>query len=190
MKFPRFFLAMLGLPAVALVLPAAVQAAVIPSVDLHFSVEHLDRATAPGADFAKYAWGGWAARTEIPSDKASWGSGSILGENNWARIRKILEESAANPGAAGTNQQKVGDFFAAATDEAAIEAVGIKPLQSELARIDALANLSDLALYLADAHRHNSAGFFGIFPYADQRNSDVMQLIVGQGGLSLPTRDY
>src|SRR5262249_48536781 len=52
------------------------------------------------------------------------------------------------------------------------------------------ANLADLGAYVADAHRHNGNALFGIFPYADQKDNNVMQLIAGQGGLSLPTKDY
>ena len=187
MKTPRLLLAALGFTAVAF-LP--LRSAVVPAADLHFSLEHMDRTAAPGADFNQYSWGGWAARTEIPADKARWSSGDMLGQNNWARIRGILEEAAAHPGASGSNSQKVGDFFASAMDEAAIEAAGMKPLEAQLAKIDAIANLSDLAAYLAETHRQIGRALFGVFPYADQKDSDVMQLIAGQGGLSLPTRDY
>jgi predicted metalloendopeptidase len=92
MNSPRLLL------ATALALGATLGAAAIdiPPVDLKFSVAHMDRSVAPGADFAKYAWGGWAARTEIPADKSRWSSGDMLGENNWARIRAILEDAAAN----------------------------------------------------------------------------------------------
>ncbi len=186
MNDPRLLLAALGLTAGALV-PLTAAEEMIP---LAFSPATMDQTADPRADFARYAWGGWAARTEIPADKSRWGTGDMLSQNNWQRVRSILEDAAAHPGATGTNTQKVGDFYASALDEAAIEAAGLKPLAPELARIDALANAGELALYLADAHRQNGNALFGIFPYADQRKNDTMQLIAGQGGLSLPTRDY
>ncbi|HET7536184.1 MAG TPA: M13 family metallopeptidase, partial [Candidatus Didemnitutus sp.] len=94
------------------------------------------------------------------------------------------------PGAPGSNTQKVGDFYATAMDEAAIETAGLKPIEAELAQIDAIANLHDLAMYVAAAHVHIGSPLFGVLPYADQKDNTVVQLIAGQGGLTLPSRDY
>ena len=183
---------LLRLPLLAGVLAAvaAAQNITIPPVDLKFSVEHMDRSVSPGADFTKYAWGAWAARTEIPASKPRWGSGDALGENNWQRIRGILEDAAKNPGAPGSNLRKVGDFYLTATDEAAIEAAGLKPIEPYFADIAAVNSMDALAAFLARAHARGANIFFGVFPYADQRKNDTMQMITGQGGLSLPTRDY
>ena len=181
------------LPGAAALLVAALLAplhAADQPIPLSFSVGNMDRTVSPGADFNAYANGGWLKATEITADKSRWGMSEMLGQNNWNRIRGILEEAAAHPGATGTNSQKIGDFFASAMDEAAIEAAGMKPLAPELARIEAIKDLHDLSLYLADSHFHGGSGLFGIQPYADQKKNDTMQLIAGQGGLSLPTRDY
>lgn len=186
MKHPHLMLAVLGLTAAALP-PLAAADAMIP---LKFSPATMDQTADPRVDFNAYANGGWLKATEIPADKSRWGAADMLGQNNWTRIRGILEEAAAKPGAPGSALQKVGDFYASAMDEAAIEAAGLKPLEPELARIAAIANLADLAHYVADCHAHGGNAFFGIFPYADQKDNNVMQLIAGQGGLSLPTKDY
>lgn len=171
-------LSLASLPAAESMLPVA------------FSPDVMDRTVDPRVDFAKYAWGGWAAKTEIPADKSRWGAGDVLGQNNWERIRTILEDAAANPGAPGSNTQKIGDFYASALDEAAIEAAGIKPLSPRLAAIEAIQNLNDLGLYLADAHEHGINGLFGTYIYADQKKNDTIILIAMQSGLSLPTKDY
>lgn len=159
-------------------------------IPLSFSVDLMDRSVLPGTDFAKYAWGAWAARTEIPADKPRWGSGDMLGQNNCQRIRGLLEETAANPGTAGAQRQKVGDFFASAMDTAAIDAAGLKPLQGELDRIAAIGNVDELVRHVADAHRHIGAPLFGSSIYADQKDNTVIRFYLSQGGLSLPTRDY
>ena len=187
MNKTRLIPMMAGLLAVTVLpcLPAA--DAFIP---LSFSPTFMDRSVSPATDFYLYANGGWLKATEIPADKSRWGSADALGQNNWQRIHGILEDAAAHPGAAGSNAQKIGDFYMSAMDEKAVEATGMKPLEPELAKIAAIANLNDLALYVADSHVHGGSGFFGIQPYADQKKNDTMQLIAGQGGLSLPTRDY
>ena len=186
MKCPRLLPAALGLAAVALApLPAAEEI-----VSLGFSPDLMDRTVDPKVDFARYAWGGWAARTEIPADKSRWGAFDMLGENNWKRIHGLLDDAAAHPGAPGSTTQKVGDFYAAAMDTDAINAAGLKPLEPELARIDAIASLDDLARYVADAQAHIGSPLFGTTIYADQKKNDTVVLYLGQGGLSLPTRDY
>jgi putative endopeptidase len=150
------------------------------------SVDMMDRTVDPKVDFAKFAWGGWAARTEIPADKARWGAFDGLGQNNWIRIHSLLDDAAANPGQSGTERQKVGDFYAAALDTAA----GLKPLAAEFDRIAAISNLDDLARYVADAHLHIGSPLFGTTIYADQKKNDTIVFYLEQGGLSLPTRDY
>src|SRR5690349_3279545 len=77
------------------------------TADPGFSVQHMDRSVAPGTDFAKFAAGGWYARTQIPADKSRWGGFNELNERNWAALRVILEDAAANPGEAGSLKRKV-----------------------------------------------------------------------------------
>lgn len=187
MNYPRFSLAALG---AALLLPLAATAAVVQATDLKFSVDHMDRSVSPGVDFAKYAWGGWGARTAIPADKARWGSGDMLGENNWARIRSILEEAAAKSGTPGSIQQKVGDFYASAMNTEAINAAGLKPLQPTLDQIAAIKTVDDLIVAVADAQNHVGSPLFGAFIYADFKDNSKIRFYLAQGGLSLPTRDY
>ncbi|MBI2514430.1 MAG: M13 family metallopeptidase [Opitutae bacterium] len=187
MNHPRLSLAALG---AALCLPLIAAAAIVPAGDLKFSVEHMDRSVSPGVDFAKYAWGGWATRTAIPADKARWGSGDMLGENNWARIRQILEDAAAKSGAPGSTPQKVGDFYASAMDTVAIDAAGIKPLQPTLDRIAAIKSVDDLIAAVADAQNHIGGPLFGTAIYADFKDNSKIRFYLAQGGLSLPTRDY
>ncbi|MBL9214720.1 MAG: M13 family metallopeptidase [Opitutaceae bacterium] len=186
MKHSQLLFATFGLSAGALA-PLAATEAMIP---VAFSLDYMDRSVSPGADFNRYANGGWLERTEIPADKSRWGAFDALGENNWRRIRGLLEEAAADPGPAGTTRQKVGDFFATALDTAAIDAAGLKPIEAELARIEALGSVDDLARYVADAHAHIGAPLFSFNIYADQKKNDDVAFYLLQGGMSLPTRDY
>ena len=186
MKHPRILLAVLGLLAGAAVPLGAAE----DMIKVAFTPEWMDPSADPRTDFNQYANGGWLKQTEIPADKSRWGAFDALGENNWRRIRGILEEAAAHPGVPGSVAQQVGDFYASAMDEAAIEAAGFKPLAPELAMIDAIAGPEDLARYVAYAHNRLGAPLFGSYIYADQKDNNVVVFIMGQGGLSLPTRDY
>src|SRR5688572_15669445 len=57
-----------------------------------FSAKHMDPAVSPAEDFAKFAAGGWYARTTMPADKSRWGGFSELAERNWADLHAILKE--------------------------------------------------------------------------------------------------
>jgi putative endopeptidase len=150
----------------------------------------MDPSVAPGADFARFAAGGWYTRTTIPADKSRWGGFDELAERNWGHVRALVEAAAANPGAAGSNTQKVGDLFASALDVATINARGLQPIEPMLARIAAVTTREDLAAVCAEMHLELGNPLLGMAFYADQKKSDTYAFYLGQGGLSLPSKDY
>jgi len=169
-----------------------------------FSIAHMDLAVDPRVDFARYAAGHWYQTTEIPADKASWGSFNQLDQRNRYLIQRVLEEAAAQPGEPGSLPQKVGDFYATAMDTTAIEAAGLKPIEADLARVDAIASVDNLIGAVAALHHrlvpppYNPSGayappstpLFSRSVQPDQKQSDTYILHLSQGGLGLPSRDY
>jgi putative endopeptidase len=156
-----------------------------------FDTARMDRSAAACADFYQFANGNWLKTTEIPPAFSSWGSFNILAENNRKTLREILEEAARNTKAArGTNEQKVGDFYASCMDEARREAEGAKPLMPELARIEKIKNVKDLQAQIAHMHRMGVGTLFGFGSLPDLKNSSQVIGFAGQGGLSLPTNEY
>src|SRR5437016_2756983 len=104
-----------------------------PSLD----VAAMDRTADPCGDFYQYSCGGWIKNNPIPPDQASWSVYGKLYEDNLKYLRSILEQaSTAKDRDAVT--QKIGDYYAACMDEAAIEKLGAKPIEQELAAIAAL----------------------------------------------------
>jgi putative endopeptidase len=150
----------------------------------------MDPSVAPGADFARFAAGGWYTRTTIPADKSRWGGFDELAERNWGHVRALVEAAAANPGAAGSNPQKVGDLFASALDVAMINARGLQPIEPMLARIAAVTTREELVAICAEMHLELGNPLLGMAFYADQKKSDTYAFYLGQGGLSLPSKDY
>lgn len=155
-----------------------------------FSVEHMDRSVDPRVDFANFAAGGWYKQFEMPADKSRFGAFDALEEKNWRDLKAILEEVSAETHPAGSIRQKVGDYFATAMDTAAIDAAGLAPLQPELDLIAGIENLADLVRVVAQLRQTGGGGLFGQFVTADQKQSDLNALYLGQGGFSLPSRDY
>ncbi len=158
--------------------------------DPGFSVERMDLSVSPGADFNRFAAGKWYAETKIPSDKSRWGGFNELAERNWAALRTIVEDAAANPGEPGSVRQKVGDFFASAIDTATIDALGLKPIEAELAAIEAAKSVDELVRVTAAIHLRVGAPFFNASFYPDQKQSDIYGFYLSQGGLSLPSKEY
>lgn len=159
-------------------------------VDPGFNLARMDPSVRPGEDFAKFAAGRWYATTEIPPDKSRWGAFDELREQNWAALRAIIEDAAANPGTAGSVRQKVGDFYASAMDTERINALGLEPVRQELAAIAAAATKEALFERVAEQHLRIGAPFLGVAFYPDQKQSDTYGFYLYQGGLSLPSKEY
>ncbi len=156
-----------------------------------YDTASMDRTAPACTDFYQYANGTWLKNTPIPPAYSSWGSFNVLAENNRKTLREILEAAALNSKAAkGTNEQKIGDFFASCVDEAKREAEGMKPLVPELERINKLATVQDVQAQIAYMHRHGIPALFGFGSLPDLKNSSMVMGFASQGGLSLPNRDY
>jgi putative endopeptidase len=156
-----------------------------PSLD----VPSMDRSADPCSDFYQYSCGGWRKNNPIPPDQTSWSVYGKLYEDNLKYLRGILQEAstASNRDAV---TQKIGDYYAACMDEPAIEKLGYKPIQSKLAEIEALKSIQDLAPLAARLHIEGESMLFGSGSQQDPDNSDAMIVVLVQGGLGLPDRDY
>jgi len=165
-----------------------------------FDTAGMDRAAAPGDDFFAYANGGWVKATEIPADRSNLTSFAVIAERAAQRTRAIIEEAAAANAPAGTDAQKIGDYYASFMDEAAIEAAGAAPLKPELDRIAAIRTRTDLSRELgasirADVDALNATDFYtdrflGLWVAEDLNDTTVYRPYLMQGGLGLPDREY
>jgi putative endopeptidase len=153
-------------------------------------LEGMDKSVKPGDSFFGYVNGNWARTTEIPADRSSWGGFGVLVDLSDQRTRAIIEEAARSNGAPGSNERKVGDFFASFMDEAAVEAKGTAPLQPFLARIAGLRSKSELARAFGEFGQIGIASPFGAQVEQDLKDNSRYAAYVGQGGLGLPDRDY
>jgi putative endopeptidase len=141
----------------------------------------------PGDDFYAYANGTWVDSFAIPPDRDSYGSFTKLAELSEQRVRDLIESASKTPAAPGSNAQKVGDFYASFIDQAAIDAKGLGPIQSSLAKIAAARSRTDVAR-LFGSPGYVSAFAVGIGP--DLKDPNRYALNLGQAGLGLPDRDY
>lgn len=176
---------------VSLLLAVTFSVTAIVGQSAHFDVSGMDTKTAACTDFYQYANGGWLAANPIPAAYPAWGVANVLDEKNREALHQILEDAAKNTAAGkGTNEQKVGDYYAACMDEAKIETDGIKPIQAEF---DLIAKVNDQAALQKEIARLHSIGINAAFSSGsnqDFKNSAEVTAGIFQGGLGLPNRDY
>ena len=151
----------------------------------------LDKTCKACEDFYHYASGEWLAKNPVPAAYPSWGRFNELAERNRELLHQILEQAAANAQAsAGSNQQKIGDFYASCMDEKQINAAGSKPLDAEFARIEAIHGAGELQAEIARLQGLGVGALFDFGSTQDEKNSTQVIGGADQGGLGLPDRDY
>lgn len=155
-----------------------------------FALANLDRNCKPCDDFYEFAMGGWKKANPIPAEYASWGTFTMLRDGNLTAMHSILETAAQAHAAAGSNEQKIGDFYASCMDTAAIEAAGLKPLAADLAAINAVEDRQALDAEVARLQRQGADVVFRFGSGQDVKDSTRVIAQAGQGGLGLPDRDY
>ncbi len=152
---------------------------------------NIDPSVKPCDDFYAYANGGWLKSHSLPADKARYGAFEEVSERNRAILKQILDEtSTKTTWPKGSVNQKVGDFFAAGMNEAAIEKRGLSPLKPVFATIDGLKDSKHLPALLARLHTQGLPGGFGFFVGQDMKNSTRYLGNLIQSGTGLPDRDY
>jgi putative endopeptidase len=151
----------------------------------------MDKTCKPCQDFYHYANGNWLKKNPIPAAYPSWGRVNELIVRNRQELRGILEKAAANRDAvAGSNEQKIGDYYASCMNVQQVDAAGAKPLQPEFDRIQSIATPADLQ---AQVTRLQILGVDAIFNFGstqDYKDSSQVIADASQGGLGLPDRDY
>jgi len=152
------------------------------------NVEWLDRTVDPCVDLFTFSCGKWIQSNPIPPDQSSWGIYNKLQDDNLKQLRELLEATSAPSPARSSNAQKIGDYYASCMDETAIDALGIKPLQPELLRIEQLQAKKDLATVVASMIGEGTP--FRIDSEQDFKDSSIVTAAVDQRGLGLPDRDY
>ncbi|MFC5552221.1 M13 family metallopeptidase [Massilia aerilata] len=154
------------------------------------ATQYIESSVRPQDDFFEYLNGKWLKTVEIPSDKSSWGSFMELRENTLPQLRGIIENVAQKNADKGTDEQRIGDFYASFMDEARLEQLGATPLKGELDKIAALKDKSELPALLAHLGKIGVGVPFDFGIHQDNKDSTKYVADIGQGGLGMPDRDY
>ncbi len=151
----------------------------------------MDRSVRPQDDFYRFVNGTWMKNTEIPADKARYGAFTRLRDDSEARLREIIEQSSTKPDKlAGTDEQKVGDLYNSFMDEGRLDQLGLKPLEADLARIDAIKSKNEIPALMAHLLRINATTPINGYVNQDAKKPTEYIVYLFQSGLGLPDRDY
>ena len=151
---------------------------------------NLDTTNLPGTDFYRYACGGWIKNNPLTDEYSQYGSFTALAENNRKQIQGLIEELAGGQHQAGSVAQKVGDLYKIAMDSVKLNQEGVKPIEAELKEIAGLKDKKQLYPLLAEMYKKGIASYLALYVGADEMNSNMNAVQIGQYGLSMGDRDY
>ncbi|MCU1409131.1 MAG: peptidase [Microbacteriaceae bacterium] len=152
------------------------------------NTDELDPGVRPQDDLFRHVNGQWIARTDIPADKARWGSFYLLAEEAEKAVREIIIE--AQSAAEGTEARKIGDLYASFMDEERAEQLEATPIEADLASVDQVTSIPVLLSTLGRLERAGVSGAVQLYVDNDPGNPERYLVFVEQGGLGLPDESY
>ncbi len=152
--------------------------------DVGLEASSLDRTADPCVDFYAFACGGWIQNNPIPPDRARRSRFTEIEDKNKTALRGILDDAAKTPGS------KLGDFYAACMDEAAIEKAGKAPVAPLLDKIRAIKDAKSWLAAIAELHKLGIWVVWRVDGRADLKDSTQNVTILDSGDLGMPDRDY
>lgn len=150
--------------------------------------DELDAGIRPQDDLFRHVNGRWIERTDIPADKARYGSFLVLHEEAEQAVREIIEESqGAEP---GTEARKVGDLYASFMNEERANLLGATPIAGQLVEVDLISSVAAFLTTLGQLERQGVPGFLQLYVDNDPGDPERYLVFVEQGGIGLPDESY
>ncbi|KUJ51009.1 M13 family metallopeptidase [Chryseobacterium sp. JAH] len=159
------------------------------TTDKGLDISLMDKSIRPQDDFYNYVSGTWMKTAKIPSDKPTWGSFNKLADDTDNNSMTILNSLLKDKFAEGSEGKKIQDLYATYMNMQKRNADGIKPIQENINKIDAIKNLKDLQNYLTSVTKDGDNTFYGWGVYSDLKDSNMNAVYLGDASLGMG-RDY
>jgi putative endopeptidase len=164
---------------------SAKNAAMTSGIDL----QYVDHSVRPQDDVYRYLNGKWLDSFQLPPDKGNYIAFTAAMDATDLQLRGIVEALAQDaPG--DDDAVKVGDLYASFMDEPLLNTLGLKPLQSEFAAIDAITDTQEIPGLVAHLTKIGAAAPYDLDVLPDARNATQYAVVLHQSALGLPDRDY
>jgi endothelin-converting enzyme/putative endopeptidase len=171
--------------------PVAEVLTVAPELVSGIDKSGFDESVRPQDDFFDYVNGTWVRDTEMPADRARWGTFDALGEQSNADIRALVEEvSATQDVQEGTPSQKIRDFYNSYMDVETSTRLGADPIHSELTDIASASTLDDIYRLFSTLGVYGVKSPIGGYIFSDSKDPNTNVVYIVQSGLTMPDRDY
>jgi putative endopeptidase len=151
-------------------------------------VDDLDPGIRPQDDLFRHVNGRWLAQTEIPADRASYGTFPILAEEAEKSVREIVEEAGSAP--EGSEERKFGDLYASFMDAERAEQLGWQPISEMLAAARAVSSIAELLETLGRLQRQGIGGLYRLLVDIDPGDPERYLVFFEQAVISLPDESY
>ncbi|HEY3336859.1 MAG TPA: M13-type metalloendopeptidase [Propionicimonas sp.] len=148
----------------------------------------IDPAVRPQDDLFRHVNGRWLDTVEIPADEHASGAFIDLRNASERAIREIVTGlSGSKP---GTEAALVENMYASFMDTERVDSLGVEPLASLLAEIEAIGTIDDLLDYFGASLRRGTGAPIGLGVDADPGEPSRYALFLGQSGIRLPNEEY
>lgn len=163
-------------------------------------VENMDTTVKPSEDFFRYVNGAWLDKTEIPSDRTSWGSFNELRKKTDKDVLTILDKAIADNDtpvikdaetktAVVSDQQKAINYYQTIMDTVSRNEQGVSPVMPYLKRISELKSKEEAENLMIEMASIGGVGYFGFGVFNDLKDSNMNAGYLSPAGLGL-TQDY
>lgn len=160
--------------------------ALVSGIDL----SAMDRSIKPQDNFFEFVNGHWLTTTPIPADKSRYGMFDMLADKTRDQLQTIIKMAAEHPTSTNTPEQQLADMYKSYMNEALIEELSSLPLAKELADIQNITKLSQVATTLGHFKRLGVTLPLDFYVYPDAKKPTHYGFWLSQSGLTLPDRDY
>ncbi|MES2070862.1 MAG: M13 family metallopeptidase [Pseudomonadota bacterium] len=153
--------------------------------------KYNDASVKPQDDFFRHVNGQWLKTSEIPSDKSGAGAFLDLREATIPQLHAIIESLAKNKANKTASEAgKIADLYATYMDTANIEALGLKPLEADFAKVAAITDKKQFPALIAYLNLISANAPYDVTIHQDAKDSTKYIADLGQNGLGMPDRDY